>query len=262
MLTVTLGSQHPYVYGIVQRDWNSESQANINGINTRWAYNSDYIGCGSTGSLSDHLQYGVEGVFECGNTLSASAEVEPNTFELVQVAQTRNNINAYAADAKIDYVPQDAHNSRISIEGIVASGDPDRGLTNTASNGNTPNTPDNAFNSFGLVSTGLAFGAPVSNLAILRVGASCFPFIRSDSLRRMQVGMDVYWFNKCQANAPIDESTNPATYLGWEPDFYINWEVLSDLTLTFRYGLFDPNLKAFGNDKWRQFLYTGAVIAF
>ena len=35
MLTVTLGSQHPYVYGIVQRDWNSESQANINGINTR-----------------------------------------------------------------------------------------------------------------------------------------------------------------------------------------------------------------------------------
>ena len=61
--------------------------------------------------------------------------------------------------------------------------------------------------------------------------------------------MDVYWFNKCQANAPIDESTNPATYLGWEPDFYINWEVLSDLTLTFRYGLFDPNLKAFGNDK-------------
>jgi hypothetical protein len=127
---------------------------------------------------------------------------------------------------------------------------------------NAPNTPDNAFNAFGLVSTGLAFGAPVSNLAILRAGASCFPFTQSENFRRLQVGMDVYWFNKCQADAPIDESTNPATYLGWEPDFYINWEVVSDLTLTFRYGLFNPNLKAFGNDKARQFLYTGAVIAF
>jgi len=262
MLTVTVGSQHPYVYGVVQRDWNSQNVSNVDGIITRYAYNSDYIGAGSTGSISDHLQYGVEGVFECGNTLSDSSALAPGSFQLVQVPQTRNNINAYAADVKIDYVPQDVHNSRLSIEGIVASGDPDRGLTNTTANGNAPNTPDNAFNAFGLVSTGLAFGAPVSNLAILRAGASCFPFTQSENFRRLQVGMDVYWFNKCQADAPIDESTNPATYLGWEPDFYINWEVVSDLTLTFRYGLFNPNLKAFGNDKARQFLYTGAVIAF
>ena len=77
MLTVTLGSQHPYVYGLVQRDWNSQSESNINGIITRYAYNSDYIGAGSTGSITDHLQYGVEGVFECGNTLSDSSAVEP-----------------------------------------------------------------------------------------------------------------------------------------------------------------------------------------
>jgi hypothetical protein len=262
MLTVNIGSQHPYVYGVVQRDWNSQNVSTVDGITTRYAYNSDYIGAGCTGSISDHLQYGVEGVFECGNTLSDSSAVEPGTFELVQVPQTRNNINAYAADVKIDYVPQDVHNSRLSLEAIVASGDPDRGLTNTTANGNAPNTPDNAFNAFGLVSTGLAFGAPVSNLAIFRAGASCFPFALHDGFRRLQVGMDVYWFNKCQADAPIDEATNPATYLGWEPDLYINWEVVSDLTLTLRYGVFNPNLKAFGNDKARQFLYTGAVIAF
>lgn len=262
MLTVNIGSQHPYVYGVVQRDWNSQNVSTVDGIVTRYAYNSDYIGAGSTGSITDHIQYGVEGVFECGNTLSDSSAIIPGTFQLVQVPQTRNNINAYAADLKIDYVPQDIHNSRLSLEGIVASGDPDRGLTNTTANGNAPNTPDNAFNAFGLVSTGLAFGAPVSNLAIFRAGASCFPFALHDGLRRLQVGMDVYWFNKCQADAPIDESTNPATYLGWEPDLYLNWEVVSDLTLTLRYGVFNPNLKAFGNDKARQFLYTGAVIAF
>jgi len=261
MLTVNLGSQHPYVYGLVQRDWNTQNVSDADGIVTRYAYNSDYIGAGSTGSISDHIQYGVEGVFECGNTLSNSAAL--SGFQLVQIPQTRNNINAYAADLKIDYVPQDIHNSRLSVEGIVASGDPDRGLTNTTFNGNAPNTPDNAFNAFGLVSTGLAFGAPVSNLAILRVGASCFPFSQGNQyLQRLQVGMDVYWFNKCQSDAPIDESTNSATYLGWEPDLYANWQVVSDLTLTLRYGVFNPNLKAFGNDKARQFLYTGAVIAF
>jgi len=262
MLTLNIGSQHPYVYGLVQRDWNSQNVATINGITTRYAYNSDYIGAGSTGSLSDHIQYGVEGVFECGNTLSDSSAVDTSTIQLVQVQQTRNNINACAADVKIDYAPQDVHNSRISVEGIVASGDPDRILTNTTAGGNAPNTPDNAFNGFGLVSTGLAFGAPVSNLAVLRVGASCFPLALHDGFRRLQVGMDVYWFNKCQADAPIDESTNPTTYLGWEPDLYINWEVVSDLTLTLRYGVFNPNTKAFANDKARQFLYTGAVIAF
>lgn len=262
MLTLNIGSQHPYVYGVVQRDWNSQNAGVVNGFTTRYAYNSDYIGAGSMGSISDHVQYGVEGVFECGNTLSASAELEPGTFQLVPVPQTRNNINAYAADVKIDYVPQDVHNSRITLEGIVASGDPDRGLTNTTSNGNAPNTPDNAFNGFGLVSTGLAFGAPVSNLAIFRFGASSFPLVQSDTFHRLQVGTDVYWFNKCQADAPIDETTNPATYLGWEPDVYINWEVVSDLTLTLRYGLFFPNLRAFGNDKARQFLYTAAVLAF
>ena len=260
ILTATVGSQHPYVYGLVQRDWNSQSESDVDGIVTRYAYNSDYIGAGSSGSITDHIQYGVEGVFECGNTLSDSSAVEG--FNLVQIPQTRNNINAYAADVKIDYAPQDIHNSRLSIEGIVASGDPDRGLTNTTFNGNAPNTPDNAFNAFGLVSTGLAFGAPVSNLTILRLGGSCFPFSQREGLRHMQVGMDVYWFNKTSARAPIDESTNTATYLGWEPDFYINWEVLSDLTLTFRYGLFMPNVKAFATDKARQFFYSGAVIAF
>ncbi len=52
------------------------------------------------------------------------------------------------------------------------------------------------------------------------------------------------------------------TYLGWEPDFYINYEIASDITLTFRYGVFMPNVKAFADDEARQFVYTGAVFAF
>jgi hypothetical protein len=164
---------------------------------------------------------------------------------------------------KIDYVPQDVQNSRISIEGIAASGDSDRGLTNTTFNGNAPNTPDQAFNGFGLLSTGLAFAAPVSNLIVIRVGGSTFPFPNSPGFRKLQVGTDIYSFNKENATAPIDEFTNPGvSHLGWEPDFYLNWEMASDITLTLRYGVFMPNTYAFPSDKARQFLYAGTTIAF
>jgi hypothetical protein len=260
MLSVAIGSNHPYVYGLVQRDNNTENLSTTDGIITRYAYDSDYIGAGSTGSLTDHIHYGIEGTFECGNTLSNSSTI--SGFQLVQAEQTRDNIDAWAADAKVDYVPQDVYNSRITLEGIFATGCVNRGLTNTTFNGNAPNTPDRAFDAFGLVSTGLAFGAPVSNLAVMRVGASTFPFVLHEGFRRLQVGMDVYWFNKASAAAPIDEPTNNATYLGWEPDFYLNYEVLSDLTLTLRYGVFMPNAGAFPDDKARQFFYTGAIIAF
>jgi hypothetical protein len=251
---------HPYVYGIVQRDYNSDNQSLQDDIITNYGYDSDYIGAGATGELGDHVHYGLEAAWEGGKTLSDSSAVEG--FELVQIPQTWNRIEAWAGDIKIDYAPQDLHNSRLMLEGIAASGDPNRGLTNTTFNGSAPYTDDHAFNAFGLVSTGLAFGAPVSNLAIMRFGASTFPWALTDHFRRLQLGMDIYWINKENARAPIDEASNNVTYLGWEPDFYLNWEVTSDLTLTERYGIFMPNEAAFGNDKARQFLYTGAIIAF
>jgi hypothetical protein len=261
MLSIALGQQHPYIYGLIQRDYNDRNLSVIGPIVTRYSYNSDYFGVGSTGQISDHLKYGIEATIEGGNDLSTSSQVQG--FMLVPVPQTRDAIYAYAADGKIDYVPQDVHNSRVTIEGIVSSGDEDRGLTNTTFNGNAPGTSDRAFNSFGLLSTGLAFGAAVSNLMVLRVGPSTFPFPESDTFRRLQVGTDIYIFGKQNSKAPIDEPTNPGqTYLGWEPDLYVNWEITSDITLTARYGAFFANAAAFFDSHPRQFLYTGATFAF
>jgi hypothetical protein len=261
MIGADVAQQHPYIFGLMQRDYNTQNLS-INGpITTRYSYNSNYLGFGSTGPISDHLRYAFEGVCEFGNDLSDSSMV--SGFVLVPVAQTRDNIRAYAADGRLDYAPQDANNSRITLEGIVASGDGDRGLTNTTFNGNAPNTPDQAFNAFGLLTTGLAFAAPVSNLVVAHVGMSTFPFPESRYLRRFQIGTDLYGFNKENASAPIDESTNRGVvYLGWEPDFYLNWEAASDVTLTMRYGVFMPNTAAFPSDKARQFLYAGAIFAF
>jgi hypothetical protein len=270
LLSVAVGEQHPYIYGLIQRDYNGDHdltsvQSVLGPITTRYSYNSDYIGIGSSGPITDHLRYGVEAAAEFGNTLSNSSTV--SLVGLVptpeQANQTRDFISAYAADLKLDYVPQDAHRSRFSAEAIAASGDSDRGLTNTTANGNKPNTPDRAFNAFGLLNTGLAFAAPPSNLLVLRLGASTFPLPDRGVFKRMQVGTDMFVFGRPNSQAPIDEPTiQNSGYLGWEPDIYVNWQLASDVTLALRYGVFVPSSTSYTDTAARQFLYMGATFAF
>lgn len=270
LLSVAVGNQHPYIYGLIQRDYNgdhneSSVESVLGPITTRYSYNSDYIGIGSTGPITDHLRYGIEAAAEFGDDLSNSSTV--SLVGLIpapqQVNQTRDYICAYASDLKLDYVPQDSHNSRFSGEVIAASGDSDRGLTNTTANGNKPNTPDRAFNAFGLLNTGLAFAAPPSNLVVLRLGASTFPLPDRGIFRRMQVGTDLFVFGRPDSQAPIDEPTTKGPgYLGWEPDIYVNWQLVSDVTLALRYGVFVPNPSAYTDSQSRQFLYMGATFAF
>jgi len=264
MLSVTVANQHPYIYGLIQRDYNGDhNQAMLGPITTRYSYNSDYVGIGSTGPITDHLRYGIESAAEFGNTLSDSSAVVGVPPAVVQVQQTRDYIRAFAADLKLDYVPQDALNSRFSGEIIAATGDHDRGLTNTTNNGNAPNTSDLAFNAFGLLNTGLAFAAPPSNLMVLRVGASTFPLRDRSLFKRMQVGTDLFVFGRPDASGPIDEPTvRGSSYLGWEPDVYVNWQLVSDVTIALRYGVFVPNPSAYTDAQSRQFLYLGATFAF
>jgi hypothetical protein len=102
----------------------------------------------------------------------------------------------------------------------------------------------------------------VSNLVAYRVGGSTFPLPDTGPLRRMQIGTDVFIYNKFDTDAPIDELTSDESYLGWEPDFYLNWQVTSDLTLIFRYGIFFPSSDAFPSDESRQYIYGGVTYAF
>jgi hypothetical protein len=262
MASAQVGDHRPFLYLLAQKDDNDKNESVTGPITTNFDYDSYYLGAGSTGNLGDRLRYGVEAAYEWGNTLSDSSQ--PAGTGLVPVIQTRNNISAWAADVRLDYLTQDPHQTRAGAELILASGDPYRGTSTNTFNGSKPHTTDLSFNAFGLLNTGLAFAPQVSNLIVGRVGASTFPVPDHEPFKRMQTGLDFFVFGKLLQEAPIDESTaSGQSYLGVEPDLYVNWQIVSDVTLALRYGAFFPNKTALGPDaQIRQFFYGGITFAF
>ncbi|MGA2233146.1 MAG: hypothetical protein ABSH22_19765, partial [Tepidisphaeraceae bacterium] len=212
-----VGRNHPYFYFLSQRDLNSDHPlltSTAGGtITTNFDYNSYYYGIGSTGSLNDRLAYGVEAAGEAGNTLSNSFTL-PSAGGITPISQKTEQIAAFAGDFRLDYVFPDPHDSRASGEVIMASGDHDRGITNNTFDGVRPGTRDLAFNGFGLLNTGLAFAPDVSNVLITRVGASTEPFNSSPIFRKLEIGSDIFLYDKYLEQAPIDEPSDPGRYLG------------------------------------------------
>jgi hypothetical protein len=270
------GVHRLYAYGLIQRDYNNDELVEGDMINgqpvtpTRFHYDSHYIGVGAQGALTDRLSYGIEGVYEGGHTLSSSFvnSVDPLTgkedpTQTTPVEQTRDRIEAFALDGRLDYVIPNEHAIRLSGETLLASGDADRvSSTTTTYGGNTPGTVDHAFNAFGLPDVGVAFSPAASNLLMFRVGATGFPFPQYKPLRRMQIGTDFYTFAKLSADGPIDEPTSNSRWLGVEPDIYLNWQITSDIALSVRYGVFIPGDAVVNDGKLRQFLFTGVTVAF
>jgi hypothetical protein len=262
-LSRQIGQHRPFIYGLIQQDYNTDDTLTTGPVVTDFDYNSWYLAIGSTGAMGDRILYGVEAVYEGGTNLSNSFTSGGGPF-ITPIPQTEDDIRAWALDARLDYLTADErHRTRFSGEAILASGDDDRGNTSNTFGGNAPNTADRAFNAFGLLNTGLAFAPQVSNMLAFRVGASTFPLPDMGPLRRLQIGTDIFIYNKLDTDAPIDEPSADERYLGWEPDFYLNWQATSDVTFVLRYGVFFPNPDAFaGDDTARQYIYAGVTYAF
>ncbi len=273
MLSYQATPRHrPFVYVFVQEDENNNKPllTDVAGtpadltddVITEFEYDSHYIGFGSEGSFGDRLSYGVEVVYQGGEGLSNSIASTGD-----QLVQTHEDIEAYAADFRLDYLFADANRTRLSGEVLIASGDSDRMTTTNTFGGNKSGTDDQAFNAFGLINAGLAFNPNVSNLLMFRAGASTFPLPNCPLFRRFQVGTNVFVFNKMNTSGPTDEEiigserTNDR-FLGYETDFYVNWQLTSDLAWTFRYGVFFPGTGVPGDSDPRHFGFTGITFAF
>lgn len=259
MLSKQAGEHRPFIYFLSQQDMNHSFRRFIGPVTTRFNYNSYYVGVGSNGTVGEHLAYGLEMVYEGGTSLSNSFTTAGGAF--AQAVQTDETISAWAGDFRVDYLPHDDNRTRVSFETTFATGDNDRRHTTNTFGGNTSGTEDRAFNAFGRIDNGLAFSPTISNLFIVRLGASTVPLPNHAWFRNMQTGVDFFVYGKFSDKAAGDEPTLVKGYLGFEPDVFVNWQVKSDVTLALRYGVFVPGV-ALPARAARQFFYGGLTFAF
>jgi len=244
----------PFAYYLSQDD----QDAGIIRDGYQFGYDSRYVGAGSRGRFFRRdLQYTCEVVGEFGNSY---ANQTPDDA----VVNDRQTVRAWALDAELRYVAPDAHRSQIAVEYLLASGDSDRlfSPTNTLG-GNRLHTTDTSFVGWGYRDTGLVLAPQISNLGVVRLGASTFPFNRVAACEQLEAGLDFYLFHKQQAAGAASDnfSIRDHAWLGTEMDFSVNWRLLSDLAWFFRYGIFLPG-EAFLTQKDRQLVFTGVTLSF
>jgi hypothetical protein len=246
----------PFLYGLVQQDHNNTGVFSDGANDTAFDYESWYLGIGSQGTLSDQLIYNVELVYEGGRGLNSIYD-ENGTPQ----TQTYDDISAYAMAANLTYQFKDDNFSRVDGEVIIASGDADRRLASSAYGGNLAGTLDTGFNALGSMDTGLAFAPEVTNLMMLRMGASTFPLVNHKAFKRLQLGGNVYLYGKLDSQAPVEETSDHHNFLGVETDLFANWQITSDLSMAMRYGIFFPGA-AMTDSNPRNFFFTSLTLAF
>jgi hypothetical protein len=218
---------------------------------TEYDYDSWYIGTGSTGEVVPDLRYGTEWVFEGGHSYGDAWPPR------------RHNIEAWAFDATLEYMPHWRLKPRFLGEYMFASGDPDRRGSPTDTRGGNNRGQDSSFVGFGYRDTGLSFGPRLSNVHIWRAGAACRPFDTVEALDKFEVGTDWFLYAKNRSSGAVSDFTadERSGYLGWEMDYFINWRVTSDLSWTARLGTFFPG-SAFSDQTTRTFFLVGATYSF
>jgi hypothetical protein len=239
----------PFAYALWQRDRNREA---IQHPLQAFDYDSFYVGLGSSGELTKGLRYLVEGVYEAGHSFSEGRFLRDNRIE------------AWSLLAELEYLFPGPHKARASIEYLLGSGDAQRIASPTNTLGvHSGGHKDSSFIGFGYHDTGLSFAPRYSNLHMWRAGGSFYPSPTSRRFRRLELGTDWYLYYKHHRAAAVSDPTVDVAsgYLGWEMDYFANWRVGSDLSITARCGLFFPG-KAFGDRGTRTLFLVGLTWSF
>ncbi len=234
----------PFAYVLWQRDHIDD---NIPTVAQRYDYDSFYVGLGSTGEVIPNLRYSTELAFETGHSFSSGA------------FQRKNNISAWAWDFELEYLFRTKGKPRVGLEYMFASGDPDRLASPTSTvGGNSKGFQDTSFIGFGYRDTGLSFAPRLSNVHVWRAGASFFPLEGHERFDRLEVGTSWFLYHKHHSAAAVSDptATNGSGYLGWEMDYFANWDISTDFSATVRYGVFLPG-DAFLDRTTRTYLLVG-----
>lgn len=244
-----LEGHEPFAYALWNDDYTDERPKDFY---QDYSYDSQYFGFGSRGQIIRNLNYWGEAVWESGHSFG------DGDF------RQQDYIQAWAWDAGLEYLFVGEMKPRVSFEYMFASGDGGRVYSPTnAAGGNSGDNKDTSFSGFGYRDTGIAAGPRLSNIHIWRAGASFLPAPKNECTRDLELGSNWFLYHKNASRGAISDSTagDFEGFVGWEMDYFINWRLTSDLSWTFRWGLFFPG-DAYLDQTTRSFFFTGVTWSF
>lgn len=214
-----------YGYVLFQRDDGEERPADAA---QDFDYDSEYYAAGSEGKIIGNLRYAAELIFETGNSFTSTTNL-------------KEEIRAWATNIGLTYDVQIPTQPTLYAEYAFGSGDSDRtNVTDTVS-GNTVGDDTN-FLYFGYLPTGYALSPRLSNLKMIKGGASFKPLEKIDFFKELTLAFDFYRYFKDESKGGIfdTQASESDRDVGFEIDLTLSWQILSDLGMAIEYGHFEP----------------------
>ncbi len=217
----------PYVFALKQTDNNREDPADAT---QNYDYNSNYYGLGVRGTIIPKFEYAAEYIQEKGKSYANGS------------ATVKEDIKASAKLFHVRYLPSMKYSPFLTARYISGSGDKDRlSVTNTVG-GNKLGTNDTNFLSFGYAMTGYVLNPRISNLNVTNILASIKPVQNKEWANNTEVGVGLYWYTKDKKEGGISDRAALLSKkdVGNEVDFFADWKVFYDLSVSIRSGIFTP----------------------
>ncbi|MDQ7781122.1 MAG: alginate export family protein, partial [Planctomycetota bacterium] len=252
---VGMRSHTPYFFFMRQSDHNTERTE----VLQDFKYDSYYLGLGIRGELAERLGYYAEHIREGGKSTAQT------DFDFLN---QRQEIIAEACNVGLDYMPICRFQPHFALQYVHGSGDDDRISVAEADRGNLGNTNDYGFLAFGYVFAGYSLEPDVSNINIIRFGASAKFLEEHEAFSDLELGFDYfnYWKDEREGGisdyrAVVRMDQPERNDIGDELDLRLDWRIFSDLSFTARFGMFWTG-DAYEDDVRRDFLVLGLTLSF
>ncbi len=241
----------PFLAFLVERDRGDDGEEF-----QEYEFDAEYYGAGIRGQLFlEGLIYDIEGWLQRGSR-----------FAFLQTGRPED-VKAFALLASLEYSISVRTHPQVRVGFLWGSGDPDRFRITNTELGNVSGTDDEAFLGFGYLPTGYALAPLLSNLRILRAGASFRPLEGLDLWElgwdTLEIGVEYYHYRKDHAQGGISDpfAGFESDRIGQELDVFLQWAVLSDVSVSARAGWFFPG-SAYEEDRVRPFYSFSVVFSF
>lgn len=226
----------PYIFYVKGKDRGDRT------INTQTnqvhVYQPTFNGYGANGSIIPRLTYFAEFIRVHGSTTSVGDR------------QDTTPVDAKAYNVGMRYRFGGRLQPTLAYERAYASGDPDRQSTVNSTNLGNTFGPDQVFRPVGGLSLGYAFAPTFANLKVRKVSGGVSPFatvsrFKYKNIQNIRLDADFYEYRRDQIAGPISDLAFPngaaaREKLGTELDLQMNWQPISDVRLSVRWGKFVP----------------------